>query len=140
MAVNERNKDIHMVSELLLVHLPETLEKKDDKLCKDICAVIAINLKRIDADVDKSATAWEKRDYFFKADELRREFLWLPAAQQLAEQLAYAAQNFETADLQRLGKAIPNKILELLQKPRFKDITQLRGAALQARTTVLKPR
>ena len=139
MAVNERNKDIHMVSELLLIHLPETLEKHDDKLCKDICAVIAINLKRIDVDVDKSATAWEKRDYFMKADELRREFLWLPTARQLAEQLAYAPQKFEAADLKRLGASIPNKILELLQKPRFKNIDQLRGAAAQARATVLKP-
>ena len=140
MAANERIKDIHMVSELLLVHLPETFEKRDDKLCKDICAVIAINLKRIDADVDKSATAWEKRDYFFKADELRREFLWLPTAQQLAEGLAYSPQQFETADLKRLGAAIPNKFLELLQRPRFKDVSQLRGAAAQVRATLLKPK
>jgi hypothetical protein len=137
MSVSERNKDIHIVSELLLVHLPEQLQAKNDKLCKDICAVIAISLKRITLDIEQSAKAWDKRAYFSKADALRREYVWSEAAWKSAEAMAYAPKPFDANDLKTLGAAVPNQFLELLQRPRFKDISMVKGAALQARGTML---
>ena len=51
MSIKERNQDMHMVAELIQVHLPKTLNTLNDSaLCKDICAVLAINLRRIAAD------------------------------------------------------------------------------------------
>ncbi len=137
MSVSDRNKDIHIVSELLLVHLPEQLQSGNDKLCRDICAVIAISLKRITLDIEQSAKAWEKKAYFSKSDALRREYAWSEAAWKLAEGCAYAPKVFDSADLKALGQAVPNQYLELLQRPRFKDIGMVKGAALQARGTML---
>lgn len=126
-----------MVAELIKVHLPSSLS--DDELCRDLCAVLAINLKRIADDIENSAKAWDKKAYHSKADELRRDNVWASEAAVLAENLAYRAQKFGAGDLLRLQTLIPQN-LELLQRPRFKDLAAVRGAAAAARKTVLKPR
>ena len=41
-------------------------------------AFIVFGLRSMDQSIDQSATAWEKRDYYVKADQFRREWLWLP--------------------------------------------------------------
>lgn len=139
MSVKERNQDLHMVAELVKVHLPNTLNKLNDPaLCKDICAVLAINLRRIAADVEKSANAWDKRTYHSKADALRRENAWAEQAAEMSEIFAYSPKRFDADDLARLQRLVPED-LELLQRPRFKNIEDVRGAAAAARKTVLKP-
>ena len=124
-----------MVIELVRVHLPKTLSDSD--LCKDICAVIAVNLRRIAADTEKSAEAWDKKAYHSKADELRREMAWALPAAQIAESLAYVPRKFTREDLQRLQELVQGEV-ELGVRPRFKDIQVLRGAAAAARQTMLK--
>ena len=135
MTIKERNQDIRMVAELVQVHLPNSL--KDSDLCKDVCAVVAVNLRRYAADVEKSAGAWDKRAYHSKADELRRESAWALPAAQVAEQLAYTSRSFTADDWRRLQSMLPPD-LELPVRPRFKDVRVLRGAAAAARQTVLK--
>ena len=49
-----------------------------DAETKDMLAFIVVGLRSMDQSIDQSATAWEKRDYYIKADQLRREWLWLP--------------------------------------------------------------
>jgi hypothetical protein len=137
MTVKERNQDLRMVVELVRVHLPKTLSDSD--LCKDICAVVAINLRRIASDTEKSAAAWDKRAYHSKADELRREMAWALPASQIAESLAYTPRKFMAADLERLQDLVPDDVdVEMTSRPRFKDIGVLRGAAAAARQTLLK--
>ncbi|MGQ9813835.1 MAG: hypothetical protein ACUVR3_01580 [Candidatus Roseilinea sp.] len=139
MTVKERNQELRMVAELAEVHLPASLA--DGDLCKDICAVIAINLRRFAADGEKSASAWDKRAYHSKADELRREIAWALPAAQIAESLAYSPRQFSPADLQRLRAALPSNLnAELGARPRFKNVEVLRGAAAAARQTLLKQR
>jgi hypothetical protein len=135
MTVKERTQDMRMVIELVRVHLPKTLSDSD--LCKDICAVIAVNLRRIASDSEKSAEAWDKRAYHSKADELRREMGWALPAAQIAESLAYVPRKFTRADWERLQALVPEDV-ELGVRPRFKDIGVLRGAAAAARQTMLK--
>lgn len=126
-----------MVMELVYAHLPNTLTDSD--LCKDICAVVAINLRRVADDIEKSAAAWDKKAYHSKADELRRETAWVLPAAQLAESLAYLPAKFTKTDLTRLRAAIPEDVeLEAAVRPRFKDVNILRGAAAAARQTLLK--
>ena len=126
-----------MVIELVRTHLPGTLADSD--LCKDICAVISINLRRVAADTEKSATAWDKRTYHTKADELRRDMAWVLPASQVVESLAYIPRKFTRADLDRLQSLIPGDVdVEMTARPRFKDIEVLRGAAAAARQTLLK--
>lgn len=43
---------------------------------KDLAAFIALALKTISEGIDVSVVAWEKRDYWVKADKFRMEWMW----------------------------------------------------------------
>lgn len=49
--------------------------KMDDE-AKDLAALIVFALREIEENVDQSAQAWEKRDYYLKADRFRRDWAW----------------------------------------------------------------
>jgi hypothetical protein len=55
-----------------------TEKKAVDADTKDMLSFIVYGLRSMDQSIDSSASAWEKRDYYVKADQLRREWLWLP--------------------------------------------------------------
>ncbi len=44
---------------------------------KDIAAFIALTLTAITQTAEKTASAWEKRDYWIKADRFRNEWIWV---------------------------------------------------------------
>jgi hypothetical protein len=54
---------------------------------KDMAAYIALALQAIADGIDASVVAWEKRDYWVKADKFRMEWLW---AGQSAEKIKTA--------------------------------------------------
>ena len=101
---------------------------------KDQAAYIALALQTISEGIDASVAAWEKRDYWVKADKFRMEWMW---ASQYAAKLKEAvlsddwatiammlpsiAQKFskiEVSDNHRLGKPWSSayKLLALHQK------------------------
>ncbi len=43
---------------------------------KDLAAYIALALQAISEGIDVSVVAWEKRDYWVKADKFRMEWMW----------------------------------------------------------------
>ena len=43
---------------------------------KDLAAFISLALKMISEGIDVSVAAWEKRDYWIKADKFRMEWMW----------------------------------------------------------------
>ncbi len=47
-----------------------------DNEVKDMVAALIYALREIDEGIDSSAAAWEKRDYWMKADELRTRWEW----------------------------------------------------------------
>jgi len=47
-----------------------------DAETRDLVAFIALALNEIDATIDVTCLAWEKRDYWLKADQFRREWGW----------------------------------------------------------------
>jgi hypothetical protein len=51
-----------------------------DAEVKDMAAFIVFSLREIAASVDRSAQAWEKRDYYLKADVFRRDWAWVESA------------------------------------------------------------
>ena len=87
---------------------------------KDIAAFIALALKTISDGIDASVTAWEKRDYWIKADKFRMEWLWTgPTAEKMREavlaedwatiaslsaQIAQKFNKIQVSDNHRLGK------------------------------------
>ena len=44
---------------------------------KDLLAFMLLTLKKIASSVDLSASAWEKRDYWLKADRFRLDWSWV---------------------------------------------------------------
>ena len=73
-----------------------------DADAQDMLAFIVFGLRSMDQSIDQSATAWEKRDYYLKADQLRREWLWLPdTAQRLEDVLR--SDDYRTAPIELAG-------------------------------------
>ncbi len=101
----------------MLRGLTQKSEFDDD--AKDMAATIVFCLREIDEGIESSAQAWEKRDYWNKAEELRRRWLW-PGS--IADELAGI---LISEDWQRLPamlvKMLPYfaeiKITKLTRKP-----------------------
>jgi hypothetical protein len=52
-----------------------------DETARDMAAFLALALIEINETIDVTCAAWEKRDYWLKADQFRRDWMWaLPAA------------------------------------------------------------
>jgi hypothetical protein len=49
---------------------------KVDAETRDLVAFIALALNEIHATIDVTCLAWERRDYWLKADQFRREWAW----------------------------------------------------------------
>lgn len=95
-------------------------KEKPDNESLDMAAFVVLALEKIEESIDTSATAWEKRDYWLKADRFRMEWGWTEgrrlALQQavlaqewgaIPSELILVAQHFnkiEVSDKNRLGK------------------------------------
>ncbi len=99
----ERNK----LCKEIVVSIRELLKQKSpDELTKDLAAFIALSLLRIHETIDISVEAWEKRDYWIKAERFRHEWQWtLP----MGNKLCNAVKNDDLA-------VIAVSVAELAQK------------------------
>ena len=82
-----------------------------DRESQDLAALIVFSLRRLDEGVDQTATAWEKRDYYLKADRFRLQWEWLQDA----------AYGLESTLLLGQWDKVPDVLVTLF--PRFTDIT-----------------
>jgi hypothetical protein len=82
-----------------------------DQESLDLAALIVFSLRKLEEGVEQTATAWEKRDYYLKADRFRRQWDWL-------DETAYA---LETALLLGPQARVPEILATLF--PKFGDIT-----------------
>ncbi len=69
----QRNNLMRTGAELLR-RLSQKQTIDDD--AKDMVAMMVYCLREVDEGIDSSAAAWEKRDYWMKADELRMRWEW----------------------------------------------------------------
>jgi len=97
----QRNAIRRTIAEILR-HMMD--KKTIDAETKDMLAFIVYGLRTMDQSIDQSATAWEKRDYYIKADQLRREWLWLPDMAQRLEEIL-RADDWATAPIELAGLA-----------------------------------
>lgn len=104
----ERNQLRRTIAEALR-HLMS--KQKLDEESKDLVALIVYSLRGIAAGVDQSARAWEKRDYFVKADKFRIDWEW---AEKYANKLEVIMRG-------ELWNDLPLALAELA--PKFSDIT-----------------
>jgi hypothetical protein len=77
----QRNQSMRTAAEILR-NLTQKADVDDE--VKDMVAALVYSLREIDEGIDSSAAAWEKRDYWMKADELRVKWEWTA---RLADQL-----------------------------------------------------
>ncbi|NWF68656.1 MAG: hypothetical protein HXY40_06195 [Chloroflexi bacterium] len=102
-----RNQLMRSSAEMLRMLTQKT--SIDDE-SKDMLAALVYNLREIDAGIEQSAEAWEKRDYWMKAEELRRRWTWP----------GYMAGQLSSVLVEDKWEALPQIMVKLL--PHFADI------------------
>ena len=72
-AAKRRNQCRRTIAEML-----RRLGQKSlvDDEARDMVALIVLSLHEIDEGIEKSARAWEQRDYWYKAEALRQRWSW----------------------------------------------------------------
>ncbi|HEX3049621.1 MAG TPA: hypothetical protein VHP83_03120 [Aggregatilineaceae bacterium] len=68
-----RNQLMRTAAELLR-HLSQKTEVDDE--ARDMAAQLVFALRGIEDGIESSAIAWEKRDYWIKAEQLRQRWVW----------------------------------------------------------------
>lgn len=102
-----RNQNRRSIAEVLR----RLSEKRDvDEETKDLAAILVYLLREIDTGVEQTATAWEKRGYWMKAERFIREWDWI---KEIAANIEDVLRN-DALDL------LPELLAELF--PRFADI------------------
>lgn len=64
-----------------------------DKRSLDMAAYIVLALRKINETIETAVAAWEKRDYWLKADQFRQEWAWIEPSQTRLK-AAVLAQNW----------------------------------------------
>jgi hypothetical protein len=78
---------------------------------KDLAAFIALALRIISDGIDVSVAAWEKRDYWIKADKFRMEWAWTG---QLADKMKDAVLTDDWGTVALLSAQIAQKFNKIL--------------------------
>lgn len=103
----QRNQTMRTVAEIL-----RRLSQKqvvDDEV-RNMTAMLVYCLREIEAGIEQSATAWEKRDYWVKSEELRQRWMWVGDMADQLQSMIYSEQ----------WTLLPPIMLKLL--PRVADI------------------
>ena len=127
MAIKDRNRQLRVVAEILLVHLPELIDQ-DQSLSRDLLSVAGTALREIYEDAEQSAKAWDKKAYHIRADEFRREWDWALGASNYALGLATRSTPLNHDALARFKRLIRPK-LEKPARRQIADPANFRGAA-----------
>ena len=70
-------KERNRLTKAIVISIRELMKQKEtDHTSRDLAAFIAIALLQVHATIDESVAAWEKKDYWVKADRYRLEWDW----------------------------------------------------------------
>ncbi len=127
MAIKDRNRQLRVVAEILLIHLPEVIDK-DQPLARDLLSVVGTALLDIYEDAEQTAKAWDKKAYHVRADEFRREWDWSLGASNYALGLAARSTPLSHDALSRFRQLIRPQ-LEKPARRQIPDPARFRGAA-----------
>jgi len=105
-------KDRTRLSKAIVLSIRELAKQKDvTSETKDLAAFIALALQAIAEGIDASVIAWEKRDYWVKADRFRMDWMWTG---QFAEKLKTAVLNDDWATIAMLMPQIAQKFSKVI--------------------------
>jgi hypothetical protein len=82
-----------------------------DEEAKDLAALIVFCLHRIADTIEQATEAWEKHDYYIKADRFREEWRWLEPMTDELSAVIYEGQ----------WSRLPDVLVRLM--PHFADVT-----------------
>ena len=85
-------------------------QQLDDEV-RDLASLIVLCLHRIADTIEQTTEAWEKRDYYLKADRFREEWRWV---EPMADQLSAVIYEERWSQL-------PDVLVQLM--PHFADVT-----------------
>ena len=90
-----------------------------DEEVKDLAAVIVFSLHGIADTVEQTTAAWDKRNYYLKADRFRREWAWVEEAIEELSDLIYRGRwEHLPAFLARLAPHFADvKVVRLTRNP-----------------------
>ncbi len=98
-------------SKAIILSVRELARQKDvTDQTRDLAAFIAIALQIIADGIDVSVTAWEKRDYWVKADKFRMEWAW---AGQIAEKMRASVLSEDWASVATLSAQVAQKLAKV---------------------------
>jgi len=104
-------KDRTRLSKAIVLCVRELAKQRDiTNETKDLAAFIALALKTISEGIDASVAAWEKRDYWVKADRFRMEWMW---SGQYAEKMKAAVLKDDWATIAMLMPQIAQKFSKI---------------------------
>ncbi len=99
------------LSKAIVLAVRELARQKDvTDQTRDLAAFIAIALQIISDGIDVSVTAWEKRDYWIKADKFRMEWAW---AGQIAEKMRISVLSDDWATVAVLSAQTAQKLAKI---------------------------
>ncbi len=105
-------KDRTRLSKAVVLSIRELAKQKDvTSETKDLAAFIALALQAIAEGIDASVIAWEKRDYWVKADRFRMDWMWTG---QFAEKMKTAVLNDDWATIAMLMPQIAQKFSKVI--------------------------
>lgn len=97
---------------LAIRELAQQSEPGDES--RDLAAFIALALALISKTIDISVVAWEKRDYWVKADKFRMDWVW---SGQYAEKMKQAVLNDDWGGIARVAAQIAQKMSKVTVSP-----------------------
>jgi len=103
-AGKERNR----LTKAIVIAIRELAKQSEpNEEARDLAAFIALSLRTIADGIDVSVGAWEKRDYWVKADRFRMEWAW---AGQMGEKMRAAVRNEDWGSVAMLSAQIGQKL------------------------------
>jgi len=104
-------KDRARLSKAIVLAVRELAKQNDVPTeAKDLAAFIALALQTISDGIDESVAAWEKRDYWVKADKFRMEWRW---AGQTADKMKTALAENDWGTIAMLMPQIATKFSKI---------------------------
>ena len=105
-------KDRTRLTKAIVLAIRELAKQKDvTNEAKDLAAFIVLALQTISEGIDASVAAWEKRDYWVKADKFRMEWMW---AGQYADKMKVAIFTNDWATIAMLMPQIAQKFSKIV--------------------------
>ena len=93
---------------------------------RDLVALLVYILRQLQAGVEQSAAAWDKRDYYMKAERFRQEWAWCGPMERL---LTHALRYGPWDEVAELLPTLRQQVAEIQVTKLTRDETLWAGAA-----------